>query len=99
MTIDEAIDVAEQFLQEYLLRNEFQIVTDQNGNVNEIAMVLQYVAESAGGIEIEFTIDATPTVSEDGPEVANLMQQAVEALKAAHPEVTKYKISIGADAQ
>jgi hypothetical protein len=98
MTIDEAIELAEEFLQEYLLRDEFQTVTDKHGEVNEIAMVLQYVAEARGGIEIEFTIDATPTVSEDGPEVAKLMQQAVEALKAAHPEVTKYSIRIGGDA-
>lgn len=87
MTPDEAAPIAEEFLEEFVLDDAYATKL-VGGEERERAIWVQHVEPHPGRIHVVFGLESEDFDEPGDPEVQQLAAAAVEALKAAHPELS-----------
>ncbi len=89
MNIQEAGELVESFLRDELLEDPYFEQTEDGEEVPKLS--LQHVDTRPDAIDILFMVENEG--DENEPDVKALAERALNALKAKHPEVFKYKIT------
>ncbi len=86
MTAQEAARIAEDFLEDFTLADEYFLKRVGGAKVKRLLYV-QYVEPEGSGAHVEFALESDDFDSPEDPEVEALAAKAMDALRRAHPEL------------
>lgn len=88
MDIEKAAEIAEKFLAQQTTSDKYFRVGDDGAETPKVS--LQHVTANAGKLDVLFMVDEEGT--ETDPEVVALVDEAMSALRAAHPELAQFEL-------
>lgn len=92
MTADDGARIAEEFLEEFVLDDAYasKIV---EGEERERLVYVQHVEAHPAEIHVVFGLESEDLDPPDDPEVQKLVASAIQALRAAHPELSAFPLT------
>lgn len=92
MDIDQAVQTASDFLDDYLLQNRSFTTTD---SIDDFRLDFQEVERGEGdSLVLVFGIRSDENPDDPSPEIKGLATQCRDALVAAHPELASFNLVI-----
>jgi hypothetical protein len=92
MTSDEAATIAEEFLKDFTLGDDYA-VKPVDGREVERLLYLQHVAPRPDSIHVVLGLESDDLDEPQDPEIQDLATGAIRALREAHPELASMPIT------
>ena len=73
------------------MRDEYQEVV-RDGESVERLLFCELIDDAPGGLKLDFALEGDDESAVDDPDVVALVEQAIAALRAQHPELKRFDI-------